>query len=157
MQLPRVVRPLFTTAIFLLALVGASLDGTCFAADKADPKDRIKVLLKERVSTAKEIYELLLEKYKAGAGNIGSVHRAKVAWMNARLSIAETRAERLKIYEEILTEAKDWEQSAIRNLENGAGLQIEVLTARAERIEAEIALEQEKAEPVPEKIPAPKN
>lgn len=155
MQLPR-LGSLFAAFILLTALGYAASTGTCFAADKADPKDRMKALLKERVSTAKEIYELLLEKYKIGGGNIGSVHRAKMAWLNARLSVAETRPERLKIFEELLAEAKDWEQSAVKNLDTGAGLQIEVLTAKAERIEAEIALEEEKAIPVPEKIPAPK-
>jgi outer membrane protein TolC len=128
----------------------------CAAADKADNKDHMRALLKERVETAKAIYDELLDKFNRGAGNIGSVHRAKTAWLNAQLDLADTKKERVKIYEEIYKEAKEWEQTALRNIENGAGERIEALTARAERIDAEIALEQARAEPEREKIPAPK-
>ena len=112
----------------------------CVAAEKNAARDRLKASLKERVDTAKAIYDHLLDKYEHGAGNIGAVHRAKVAWMTARLSLTETKSERLKIYEEIVKDAKEWEQTALHNVETGAGQTIEALTAKADRIEAEIAL-----------------
>ncbi len=145
-----------TVAALLAGLCWVMTAGWCAADDKADNKDRMKALLKERVDTAKAIYETLLDKFNHGAGNIASVHRAKTAWLNAQLSLADTKKERVKLYEEIYKEAKEWEQTALRNIETGAGEKIEALTARAERIEAEIALEQARAEPEREKIPAPK-
>jgi outer membrane protein TolC len=138
----------------LLALLGMA--GVSAAADKADPNDRMKALLRQRVDTAKDIFDLMLEKYKHGGGNIGSVHRAKVNWLTARLSLADTKGERVKIHEEIVKDAKEWEQSALQNVETGAGERIEALTARADRIEAEIALERAKSELELEKIPPPK-
>jgi outer membrane protein TolC len=152
MHLSRLVMAVFV----LVGLCWCASAGWCAAAEKADTKDRMKALLKERVDTAKAIYDALLEKYNHGAGNIGSVHRAKMAWLNAQLSLTETKKERLKIYEEIVKDSKEWEQTALRNIENGAGEQIEALTARAERIEAEIALERARAELEVEKIPTPK-
>jgi outer membrane protein TolC len=143
-------------AILVAGLTIAGSSCWCGAAEKNEAKDRMKALLKERVDTAKAIYEVLLAKYEHGGGNIGSVHRAKNAWLNARISLAESKAERIKLYEEIVKDSKEWEQTALRNVENGAGEQIEALAARAERIEAEIALEQARAESEPEKIPAPK-
>ena len=130
------------TAFVLVVLCWCALPPGCAAADKADKKDHMSALLKERVDTAKAIYDLMVEKYNHGAGNIGSVHRAKMAWLNAKLSLAETKSSGAsRLYEEIFKEAKEWEQMALQNLENGAGERIEALTARADRIEAEIALE----------------
>ena len=147
---------LFAAIILFAGLWFVAPGGRCMAAEKNEARDRMKALLKERVDTAKAIYDHLLDKYEHGAGNIGSVHRAKVAWMMARLSVTETKTQRLKIYEELVKDAKEWEQAALHNVDTGAGLIIEALTAKADRIEAEIALETEKAEPEPEKIPAPK-
>jgi outer membrane protein TolC len=147
---------LFAATILFAGLWFVALGNRSIAAEKNEARDRMKALLKERVDTAKEIYEHLRDKFEHGAGNIGSVHRAKVAWLTARLGLADTRGERLKIYEELVKDAKEWEQTALHNVDTGAGQTIEVLTAKADRIEAEIALEREKAEPEPEKIPAPK-
>lgn len=155
MQLPeRLERALFAASFLTAALCLVGPVGHCAAAEKNAARERIKALLQERVDTAKQIYDHLLDKYNHGAGNIGSVHRAKVAWLNARLSLAETKGQRLKIYEELVKDAKDWEQTALRNVETGAGQTIEALTAKADRIEAEIDLERAKAEPEP--IPPPK-
>jgi outer membrane protein TolC len=156
MQFPQGAGRAVVATFWLAVLCFTASDRLCGAAEKNDAKDRMKALLKERVDNAKAIYELMLTKYEHGAGNVASVHRAKMAWLNARLSIAETKAERVKLYEEIVKDSKEWEQTALRNVENGAGEQIEALTARAERIEAEIALETARAEPEPEKIPPPK-
>ena len=157
MQVPqRAGRARIVVLVAVTALSIAVTGRWCAAAEKADTNDRMKALLKERVDTTKAIYDLLLEKYNHGAGNIGSVHRAKMAWLNAAASLTETKKERLKIYEEIVKDSKEWEQTALRNIETGAGERIEALTARAERIEAEIALERARAELESEKIPAPK-
>jgi outer membrane protein TolC len=143
--------------VFMVATLCFVSMNWCHAEEKAVPPDRIKALLKEREAVAKDIYELLLEKFKQGNGTVGPVHRAKMVWLSARLSLAETKPERLKIYEELVKDAKEWEQEAIRNVEKGVGQQIEALTAKADRVEAELALERAKEEPQEaEKIPAPK-
>ena len=85
MQVPqRAGRARIAVIVAVTALSIAVSGRWCAAAEKADPNDRMKALLKERVDTTKAIYDVLLEKYNRGAGNIGSVHRAKMAWLNAR-------------------------------------------------------------------------
>jgi hypothetical protein len=124
------------------------------AEEKAETKDRMKELLTERVTVARAIHEQLVEKFARGGGNIEAVHRAKIALLQAQLGLAETREDRLKIYEEMVKDAKDWEQRALRNVEKGAWEPLDFLAAKSYRIDVEIGLEKVKAEP--ETLPPPK-
>jgi outer membrane protein TolC len=148
-------RGLFTASLLLaVSCFLAVASRSCGADEKATPKDRIRVLLKERVDTAKAIHDLAVDKYNRGAGTIQEVHRAKMAWLNAQFTLAETKGERLKISEEIVKDAKEWEETARRNVEKGVWERMDALNAKAYRVEAEIALELVKAEI--ETIGAPK-
>lgn len=103
--------------------------------DKANPKDKLKELLKERLVTAQKIHDMAIKAYTHGDAKftIDQVHAAKAKLLDARLELAETRGQRMQALQEAVKDASAWEQV-------GPASQADQLKARLFRLERDIAL-----------------
>lgn len=134
-------RPLIAVISLLCLLLAAAPQAR--SQGKANPQDKLKELLQERLVTAQSIHDLVLKGHTQGATNItiDQVHEAKVMLLNARLDLAESKEQRIRVHEEMVKEAAEWEQLVIKALQAGQGSPIDVLKAKVYRLERQIALE----------------
>src|SRR5262245_24759992 len=123
-------------------IVGVSVSCLLLAAaplvrtqDKADPKNRLKELLQERVVAARKIHDFAVKGYTQGDAKftIDQVHAAKAKLFEARLDLSETREQRRQAHQEAVKDAAEWERT-------GAASPVDQLKSRLYRLEREIAL-----------------
>ncbi len=108
----------------------------------AEPKDtKLKGLLKERLATVREILTVTTEQYKAGTGSFERVHQALKDVMSAELDLCDSDKERITVLEKGVAQAKDYEKLAEAQFKVGKVQVTDVLAAKADRLEIEIALE----------------
>jgi outer membrane protein TolC len=147
MKRSRELRNVAFVATAILAAVWFVLPArTSHADDQPDPKARIKKLQEERLAAAKEIYDLDMKAYQRGGVSYDRARQALVTLLHARLDLAETKDERIKVMEEIVKSAKQWEESVGAMAKSGVIAGTEALRARVDRLSAEIALEKARAE-----------
>jgi hypothetical protein len=131
-------------ALFCCLIAGGP--GTPAGADeKADAKDKINNIRRARLGTLEEIYELLRTAQPKGGATLNDVRDARVAVLNARLDLGESSDDRVKILQELVTETRGWEDETNRAAEAGKGTRIDAVRAKLRRVDAELALAQEKA------------
>jgi hypothetical protein len=115
------------------------------ADEKTDPKDQIKTIRLARLETLREIYELLSKAQPKGGATLNDVRDARVAVLNAQLDLSETSADRVKVLEDLVKETRGWEDDTNRAAQAGNGTRIDAVRAKLRRVDAELALAQEKA------------
>ena len=114
----------------------------------------IKELLQERLATLVKIHIAVAEGYKQLASGItlDDLHQAEVAVQLARLDLCESKQDRIKVYDDMVNEAEQW-QNVIEKiviasqapafellkakaylLQNNLDLQIEVETRNLEEV-----------------------
>jgi outer membrane protein TolC len=114
-------------------------------APAAEPKEaRLKELLKERVETLRTVVELSTAQYQQGILDYGKVYQSMHALVKAELDVCESDKERITVLEKLVAVAKKHEKVAEARFKAGGGGQRDVLMAKADRLEAEIALERMK-------------
>ena len=135
--------PSIAASICCLWLAMAPVAG---GQDKANPKDKLKELLQERLATGQMIHDVTVKGYTQGDPKftLDQVHEAKVKLLEARLDLAETKEQRLKVHEEAVQDAREWEEVASKIAQAGRGPPVEVLRARSYHLERRIALERAK-------------
>jgi hypothetical protein len=116
---------------------------------KADKEDKVRTLLKERLAVLKEMAAQVHERFKAGASSSAEVMRANQEVYKAELELCETPKERVAVLEKNLDATKVLEDHVAQLVKAGAVPTAELLRAKANRLEAEIALEREKAKVAP--------
>jgi Cu(I)/Ag(I) efflux system membrane fusion protein len=123
------------------------------AAPQAGPSDKkegkLKELLKERLATLRQLAQVATAEYQAGRVSYDRLHQALRAVLHAELDMCESDKERIKVLEQVVALAKDYEKSAVQRYKTGAATQSDALMAKAGRLEAEIALGRAKS-----KLPA---
>lgn len=133
-----------TTLVLALAAALAAAPG----AEPENPQSTIRKLRLQRLSVLEELQKTVETMVRMGSGKVGygEVHEAKVALLNARLELAETKAERIKVYEQFVAEAENWLSivTAWKKAGAGEGGTIDVLKAQAHLLEMQIGLEQAK-------------
>jgi hypothetical protein len=114
------------------------------AADDASGA-KLKDLISERIDVLKQIVELTVAAHAQSMASVDQVFHAKTALLKAQLEQTEAASERIAFLEQIKQLAVNREQSAKTLFEKGAGSENEILQTKAERLNAEIALERAKA------------
>jgi hypothetical protein len=104
-----------------------------------------KELLKERLAVIREIAKLATDAYKAGTGSYDEVREASRMVLVAELEQCDSDKERIAVLEKFVVEAKKQEEHAGQLSKTGQAPTRMVLKAKADRLQAEIALEQAKA------------
>lgn len=110
------------------------------------PSSKLKDLVSERIDVLKQIVELTKAAHGRSMASVDQVFHAKMALAKAQLDQAEVGSERLTLLEHIRQLAVDREQAAKTLFEKGAGSENEILQTKAERLNAEIALERARGE-----------
>jgi outer membrane protein TolC len=141
------VRGLGIILAVLLGIAGSgSLSGDAPRARADEPKDaRVKELLKERLAVLQEVAKLVAREYQAGKGSIDRLRRAQMAVIAARVELCDTDKERIAVLEEAVALARNNERLAAALDQTGNVPASDPLLAKADRLEAEIALERAKA------------
>jgi RNA polymerase sigma factor (sigma-70 family) len=106
---------------------------------------RVRSLLKERLATLKELVKVAEADYRNGNATFEQVAHAQRSLFEAELELSESAKERLAIHERMVTLAKKTEKIADALFRARQAKQSDVLRAKANRLEAEIALERAKA------------
>jgi hypothetical protein len=139
---------LLVLGLSLLALLlGGALSNSFTALSRGagqNVKDaRLKELLKERLATLKDFASQTKEAYRIGPpGGVSpaDVTAANRAVYQAELELCDTDKERVAVLEKWLAAAKKWEKTVEEMVKGQAYAPREVLKAKAERLEVEIAL-----------------
>lgn len=131
--------------VFALILV---LSLTTIAA-AADPpaSEALQKLLKQRVELVTQIHELTDRSYRAGAATFSELLEARAELLTARLDACATKSERLQVREEMVKLAQQTEALTAQLVKSGEATSLKQMRATAQVLEAQIALEREKAQP----------
>jgi hypothetical protein len=110
---------------------------------KAEAKgSKQKELLKERLAVIREIAKLSTEAYKAGAASYDEVREAVRMVLQAELEQCDSDKDRITVLEKVVAEAKKMEEHAGQLSKTGQAPTRTALRAKADRLQAEIKLEQ---------------
>jgi hypothetical protein len=105
---------------------------------------RVRALQKERIATLDDIATSSMALAKKGRGEFGEALDARMALLRAELEIAEQEADRVSLYKKALESMKELEQLAVARKAAAQGTELDVLKAKANRLEIEIALSRSK-------------
>jgi RNA polymerase sigma factor (sigma-70 family) len=100
----------------------------------------VRGLQTERIKTLNEAAESSMALAKNGRGEVGDALEARVILLRAELEIVEQEADRVALYEKALESMKQLERLAVARKAAARGTELDVLRARAKRLEIEIAL-----------------
>ena len=128
----------------LVAFGGGLLTRRAPAEQPAD--DKVRSLLKERLATLKEMAaesEKVFE--QTGRSSPEDVLQAKTLVLLAELDLCDSDRERVGIHEKIVALAKGMEEITDTRFKAGRAQHTDLLKARADRLNAEIALERARA------------
>jgi hypothetical protein len=115
-----------------------------FQVFKKAASKRVQALLKERLATLKELAAVSKRSYVEGRTTVAEIARINRLLLKAELELCESNQERIAVHERAVALAKECERIAGLRVTAGTDGQASVLTARAERLSAEIALERAK-------------
>jgi hypothetical protein len=114
------------------------------------PKDsRLQALLKDRLAAVQELANGVKELQKRGLASQGAVRQAELRVFKAELELCETDKERVAVHEKIVGVFRDIENQIARLRKQATASETEVLEAKVNRLEAEIALERARAKVAP--------
>lgn len=113
-------------------------------AEKSEVSDKIKELFKERLVTVAEVHGLVFQGYKNGEMSVVQVVQAKTALLNAKLDVAETKGERLKIDQEMVALAEEGLKTVQQLAAGQQATRIDVLKAKTHLLESRIGWEKAK-------------
>lgn len=126
-----------------IGLAGMTLDRSLAeepAPGTAKIPAAVKPLLLERMTTAKKILEITEQLRKLGTRTMKDVHLANIDLFRARLGLAENKAETVKVHEEIVAEARQFEEKTIQAYQAAAADSLDVLGAQLYRLDSDINL-----------------
>jgi hypothetical protein len=106
---------------------------------------KLQELQKERLATLQQLVTVTKTAYLQGTATFAEVAQASAQLLKADLELCESDQERLAAHEKALMLAKHYERIATQRYKAGQGTQASTLSATANRLEAEIALERARA------------
>ncbi|MCI0456223.1 MAG: RNA polymerase sigma factor [Gemmataceae bacterium] len=112
---------------------------------QATKETRLRTLLKERLAILRQIADQLNRQHQTGTIPLAQVLDANRKVLEAELELVEDPKGRIAILEKMVGIAKQIEERVAEHSKAGVISQSAVLTARVNRLEAEIALERAKA------------
>jgi outer membrane protein TolC len=117
------------------------------SADKAEARSKIKSLLQERLAVLQRIQRIVVARYQHGAISADVLRDAGISVLKARLDLCETKEERVRVHEDMVTDAEAWDKLAQAEYKSGVhGTEIDALRARAYLLDCRIDLERARAE-----------
>lgn len=135
--------------LILAVAISALLTAFNYAQDKShplrkeeEPSTAIKELQKMRIAVLKELADTSLKLSQAARLDFGTALDDRINLLNAESDAAETIRERISIYERILNELTEYEQSARARKEAARGNELAMLRIKARSLEVRILLEQ---------------
>jgi len=142
--------PKLTARLPVLAVLSGIvlMCGSAFTQDKTDPGNNIKALKEQRLALLVKIEKGTAEVYKQSSETgitIDQVRQTKADVFTARLDLAETRDDRIKICEEMLNEAAGWAKFVQVQVDRGEVGALDAVKAQAHVLATRIALENAKA------------
>jgi len=132
-----------SVGLALALVLGAA--GVVLAQEAVAANDTIKKLLQKRLEIVIEIHTLLVEGYKVGEVEFRQVAEARMLMLSAQLDLCETKKERVKVHHETVEAAKELLRIVTDLAKAEEVGQVDVLKAKAQLLEAQIALERLKA------------
>jgi hypothetical protein len=120
--------------------------GLLLAADnpQVDASNRIRELHKEHIAALQQAADLLTAEYKNERRSYEELFQGRLRVLNAELDASEAGQDRIKLHESIVELMKDREAFLVQSLKLEKVDTLKVLNAKADRIKAEIALEEAK-------------
>ena len=120
--------------------------GLLLAADnpQVDASKKIRELRKEHIAALQQAADLLTAEYKNDRRSYEELFQGRLRVLNAKLDASDIGQERVKLHESIVELMKDKEAFLIQALKLEKVDDLKVLNAKADRIQAEIALEEAK-------------
>jgi hypothetical protein len=115
------------------------------AGATAQGDKKVDELLKERLATLKELVSVTKAAYQKGTGTFAEVSQATGLLLGAELELCASAKERIAVHEKVVALARDNERVTAKLHESGHAARTALLSARAARLEAEIALERARA------------
>ncbi len=116
-------------------------------ADDAPPADKIKELKEQRLALLVQLLEAAKTRCQVDSkAPIENVHKAMQDVFAARLDLARTAPDRLKVCEGAVKSAEDWEGTIKKMLKQGVGAPSDLLKVQAYFAETRIALVKAKAD-----------
>lgn len=115
------------------------------ARPPSKPKTNLQDLMKKRIELLKQIVRSEEKAYQFGQRSLSQVIRAKEELVRAQLELAATPQERLALYEQAVALAKELEKITEKLSKDGSVPTLDVLRAKAHRLQAEIALARARA------------
>jgi hypothetical protein len=117
---------------------------------RGDPKtnqgSRVHDLQEQRLATLSNLVEITTEHFKNGRASSEEMWSAERARDEAELDLCTSRAERIAVLERIVAEAKIVEEQHARLVTDKLLSRTLLLKAKADRLQAEIILEQARTE-----------
>ena len=108
--------------------------------------DKIQALLKERRDVLKKAIANMEEGFRSGQEfSLSRMQNVQSMLTKAELELCKTDKERIKVLEDAVAFASKLEKITTAGVEAGITMQVDLSLARADRLEAEIVLEREKA------------
>ena len=135
--------------IFLVTLVVALLVG--WGAQtylRKWPTARERSLMEQRLEALREVVNMrkaMMEQGIGGSGNAKAYRDAQGEALAAELELCESQSERIKVLQRYVEVMQQSEKLTAQRYKTGADTDDEMLSAKAERLKAEIALERAKA------------
>jgi cob(I)alamin adenosyltransferase len=148
-------RPASRFTAIVLCACSLFLASATNADDKATGKDRIKELQKQRLEAAKKANDIMVSNFKEGFLPVGAdattfvlrLGEVKKLLLQARLDLAETKAERIKAIEETIKEIEPLVDAYEKRAKAGVGGGgVDAQLAQVYLLEMKIALEKTKQE-----------
>jgi RNA polymerase sigma factor (sigma-70 family) len=109
--------------------------------DRPTTESKVRTLLKERLAAVRQLADRVKELHKRGAAAVEAVRQADLRVFKAELELCETDKERVAVHEKIVRVFKDVEDRVAQLHKQGTAAEGEVLEAKLNRLDAEIALE----------------
>jgi len=106
--------------------------------------EKLRELLIERYDVLKTLAENLNQQLSQGRAEISEVRNATIAMFYAEADLCATDSERVKVYEKLVATLREQEESTARWVDAGRLPRMEVLRAKAARLEAQIGLEKQR-------------
>jgi hypothetical protein len=130
-----------------VALVFSFVLFTVAQEDSGNGTSEVRKLQTQKLELLQELLDRYKFGYSSGKPVLEEVLAVEQDLLNTRLEMAITRAERVAIRESIVDNRRKLVEARVAGLELGNNPEVDILFAKVERIDAEIALSREKATP----------
>jgi outer membrane protein TolC len=109
--------------------------------DTEEKSAKVKELEQKRLAVLEKIYDLARKGVMEGLISHEQLRAAKSELLSARLDYADTKQERIKICDEVVRDATEWQKSVQQGIKTGVFSRMDELRAEADLLEAQIARE----------------